>query len=236
MSCLIELKQKLESIQQEDKDFFINVPFNEKEQAKTIGARWNPDAKSWYMPAGSDLTCFLTLPHYDWLPESLTPNYKANSYYIASTTASCWKCNAATTVYAIMLPPEFLERDIGDEPDEDEWETFPEMCILSHVSNLPDSAAQIINKLSGNQYRIDYSKSSGSKYWMNHCETCGTKQGDYELINEADTPFTPICPDHTEYITLFHIKEPIELHSGGAKTGIHQTGYNIQTFALEDAS
>lgn len=31
--------------------YFINVPFSEKEEAKNLGAKWDSDARSWYIPA-----------------------------------------------------------------------------------------------------------------------------------------------------------------------------------------
>ena len=31
---------------------FIDVPFGEKDEAKLLGARWNGDAKLWYVPKG----------------------------------------------------------------------------------------------------------------------------------------------------------------------------------------
>lgn len=37
---------------------YLNVPFDEKDEAKSIGARWDGDAKCWYAPAGSDLSKF----------------------------------------------------------------------------------------------------------------------------------------------------------------------------------
>ena len=37
---------------------FLTVPFAEKDQAKSLGARWNADKKKWYVPAGVDLTPF----------------------------------------------------------------------------------------------------------------------------------------------------------------------------------
>lgn len=32
----------------------LNVPFKEKDEAKSLGARWNPTAKHWYIPEGLD--------------------------------------------------------------------------------------------------------------------------------------------------------------------------------------
>lgn len=36
----------------------LKVPFNEKEQAKSLGARWNAEAKHWYVPQGIELAPF----------------------------------------------------------------------------------------------------------------------------------------------------------------------------------
>jgi len=30
----------------------LKVPFNEKDQAKALGARWNAELKQWYVPQG----------------------------------------------------------------------------------------------------------------------------------------------------------------------------------------
>ena len=45
----------------------LKVPFNEKDQAKSLGARWNAEAKLWYVPQGVDAT-----PFEKWV--SSTPN------------------------------------------------------------------------------------------------------------------------------------------------------------------
>ncbi|WP_246787086.1 DUF5710 domain-containing protein, partial [Bartonella bovis] len=34
---------------------FLNVPYSQKEEAKKSGAKWDKDAKSWYVPAGTNL-------------------------------------------------------------------------------------------------------------------------------------------------------------------------------------
>lgn len=49
-------------------DIPLNVPFKEKDEAKSHGARWNPAAKYWYIPQGVD-----DAPFAKWLdgaPES----------------------------------------------------------------------------------------------------------------------------------------------------------------------
>jgi len=34
------------------KKLYLNVPFAEKDQAKALGARWDPAVKKWYVPEG----------------------------------------------------------------------------------------------------------------------------------------------------------------------------------------
>lgn len=36
------------------KGLLIDVPFAEKDAAKALGARWNPEAKKWFVPEGVD--------------------------------------------------------------------------------------------------------------------------------------------------------------------------------------
>lgn len=37
---------------------FLNVPYAEKDEARALGARWNPGKKRWYVPAGVALGAF----------------------------------------------------------------------------------------------------------------------------------------------------------------------------------
>jgi len=37
---------------------FLNVPYAEKDQARELGARWNPARKRWYVPDGVPLEPF----------------------------------------------------------------------------------------------------------------------------------------------------------------------------------
>jgi len=44
----------------------LNVPFAAKDQAKGLGARWDPQLRSWYVPQGVDIQPFAA-----WWPEDL---------------------------------------------------------------------------------------------------------------------------------------------------------------------
>jgi hypothetical protein len=46
----------------------LKVPFNEKDQAKSLGARWNAEAKHWYVPQGVDAA-----PFEKWFTNLSTP-------------------------------------------------------------------------------------------------------------------------------------------------------------------
>jgi len=43
---------------------YLDVPFKDKDKAKQLGARWNAEKKSWYVPDGIQLTAFEK-----WLPK-----------------------------------------------------------------------------------------------------------------------------------------------------------------------
>ena len=45
-------KKAFEKKAMAQKGLIINVPFAEKDEAKALGARWNPEAKKWFVPDG----------------------------------------------------------------------------------------------------------------------------------------------------------------------------------------
>jgi hypothetical protein len=58
---------------------FLNVPYAEKDEARALGARWNPSRKRWYVPPGVALDAFEK-----WLP-------KEGADADAGVTKSGWK-------------------------------------------------------------------------------------------------------------------------------------------------
>ena len=47
------------------KKFYINCPYDEKDLAKTLGAKWDVEAKKWYVPEGIKIETFRR-----WWPEN----------------------------------------------------------------------------------------------------------------------------------------------------------------------
>lgn len=48
---------------------FLKVPFSEKDQAKAAGAKWDAQARKWYVPQGMDIA-----PFSPWWPEDVKPS------------------------------------------------------------------------------------------------------------------------------------------------------------------
>lgn len=58
----------------------IGVPFREKNEAKELGAKWDKQERTWYVPAGTDLT-----PFEKWTQAAPTPAVEAPQAETAST-------------------------------------------------------------------------------------------------------------------------------------------------------
>jgi hypothetical protein len=57
----------------------LKVPFSEKDQAKSMGARWNAEAKLWYVPQGVDAA-----PFEKWLSSAPSPAQNKTPVQVAA--------------------------------------------------------------------------------------------------------------------------------------------------------
>jgi exodeoxyribonuclease VII large subunit len=69
---------------------YLSVPYREKNDAKALGARWDPESSKWYVPRGVDLA-----PFSRWLPAARTAASTAQTD--ASTTALASPATTAGT-------------------------------------------------------------------------------------------------------------------------------------------
>lgn len=82
---------------------YLNVPYKQREAARDLGARWDADAKKWYVPAGKD-----TAPFAEWLPDEVL---KATSFTSQAPAAAPAKPAADEPTKGIPLSE--LLRTIG---------------------------------------------------------------------------------------------------------------------------
>ncbi len=192
----------------------LQVPFPEREEAKRLGARWDPERRLWYVPAGVEAE-----PLRKWIAAPESPNVRAASYFLAESTRECWRCSRETRVLAIMLPADHEALDVDDDPTCDEWQAADEPSVLSYIGQFADPIPARLRALAPH-YRRDFSQTTGSSYWMNHCEHCGASQGDFALIEEFDSTFDPTTPERAQQILLREIAEPFAASCGGHTYGI----------------
>jgi 5-methylcytosine-specific restriction endonuclease McrA len=70
------------------KKIYLNVPYSEKEDAKNLGARWEPSVKKWYVSSEIDLT-----PFRRWFPSISNPRLT-----IELVPETCWFSNVRSSV------------------------------------------------------------------------------------------------------------------------------------------
>jgi len=192
----------------------LNVPYAEKDEAKSLGAKWDWEKKVWYVPEGAD-----PQPFARWLPTILDDEFsiRADRYYIGQTTKSCWKCQNQTNIFGFLLDGDHDLLMDYECPDSDElvlsWEHIDEPATIAYIGHLPDSIQKRISALTTHFYP-DTSKMAGSQYWMNHCERCEAKLGDFYIHSDPGLGgFFPLDVKQAAMITLYRIDEPFKLGS-----------------------
>lgn len=198
----------------------LDVPFAEKDEAKALGARWDPQAKTWYVPEGKE-----TAPFERWLAQQADadlanePELKIRSpwYFLVESTSECWKCGSPTQVHAFMLPEDHEQFEYADEDDEafslaspcGYWMRQGEVGTVSNVYGLsPKVVAQLRSHTT--RYRPAYSQQAGATYYMNHCEHCGAKLGDFYMHSEPGGAFFPMSAADASKMILRKVDAPFE--------------------------
>lgn len=181
----------------------LTVPFAEKDQAKALGARWDSGLRTWYVPDGLS-----SAPFASWLPAADRWNVRATHYWIVASDTTCWKCDGLTTAFTLALPSghETLEGDdLGDE-----WIDHDHLTVLSYITDVSDEVLKEAGRICTG-WRSDFSKTTESRYWMNHCRSCGMKQGDFSLHSEPGGAFFPL--DERELARWVFYPVPHRLHA-----------------------
>lgn len=62
------------------------------------------------------------------------------------------------------------------------------------------------------RYKPAYSQQAGETYFMNHCEHCGAKLGDFYMHSELGGAFFPTSPAEASTTVLHKVEAPFESH------------------------
>lgn len=200
------------------------VPFSEKDKAKSLGARWDPSQKTWYVPDGMSVAALVR-----WLPKpgkselEHKPEFAVRSpfYYVVESTSDCWNCSNRTRVFAFMLPEEHEEFEYVYDEDEEfelehnlgEWRCHEYRGNVASVHSMSPAVSKQMRRFTSN-FKLAYSKAAGSRYFMNHCEQCGTKLGDHFMHGEPGGAFVPMSPEQASRMSLVRINERFDANCG----------------------
>lgn len=169
---------------------FLNVPFPEKDDAKALGARWDPSARMWFVPRGQESRRFAR-----WLLEDLghrperLPEQQTVRAGVVALPGHCYRCGAAIrSVVGVLVAPD-LALDPGGFID-------LEYCAdaIAHAFNgSPDRSRLRIGIL---RHRTSRARPEG--YVANGCIECDAIQGNF-----------PLQEDLTEYFAVGGEYEPL---------------------------
>jgi hypothetical protein len=203
---------------------YLNVPYSQKDLAKSLGAKWDNKKKSWFVPHGVNVTPFI-----HWITERIdplyqTPNIRSNNFYIVKSKEICWKCSKISDVFAFFLPSGHEKIDYWEDEicqhqspsnliEVNEWIKAEHTIFVTYVNHLSEYPLKLIKEISPNYY-YDFSKTTSDNYYMNHCEYCGSKQGDFFMYSEPGGAFCPYSKTHAEEMVFNWYEANFEANAG----------------------
>lgn len=184
---------------------YLDAPYREKEQAKALGAKWNPRVKKWYADTPpEEFVRFSKWILGDWEEVIIA----LHELFIIEGQRKCWKCKKNTRIVGLGIGGFVQIFDDGDGPQCD---------IVGNIIRTREGVAKeevhlawadeeemippgLLRYLKENySVKTGYSRKAG-KTFANHCDCCGAIQGNWNVFNEPDSPLSSnlMWPDRDE--------------------------------------
>ncbi|MFZ5354611.1 MAG: DUF5710 domain-containing protein [Bacillota bacterium] len=178
----------------------LNVPFSRKDEAKSLGAYWDIERKTWYIPRSkySDITKFK-----DWINIDFGDIIIEVPLYLAESMTQCWKCKKQTRVITLACHI-IYDLDTDDNNQKMLYKQELGFSFISNIEKLPNDILNIMQKHSVD-YKQGYTKASDTSYFNNHCSNCNSVQGDFFLHEEPGGTFCPVEDEEIKKITLYKL-------------------------------
>lgn len=161
---------------------WLEIPYEDKDEAKKLDAKWSQEAKKWYVQNKEDYPKFAK-----WiLPQGFI--VACDAIYLLEGRQKCFRCGKETRVIGFGLE-NFLEFD-GDPFDEEDTEyTYwsGDIRIAGHIDPIPATLLKLLQQKYN--YKERYSLTTKESHINNCCDNCDVLQGDFYLFSEANSPF-----------------------------------------------
>lgn len=120
-------------------------------------------------------------------------DFALSPLFFVQSTQECWKCSQSSDVYCVASSGFISEEG-----------TNVEFTIFSNLGNIDSQVEKLIQKYIP-EYKPDYSKTVKGFYYMNHCQYCSAKMGDFFMHDEPGGAFSPMSENSAMKITLFQL-------------------------------
>ena len=145
---------------------YLNVPYEQKDEAKSMYARWNSEKKKWYATNPKFYFRFSR-----WIEGATVVQ---NKVYLAKCPKTCWKCKKETPVYTFAVRSEDLIDIIHNETNIEAAIGYDVVFIPIHLKLPKDIKKYLVEYTS---CKDKYSKTVQATYFANVCVHCDALQG-----------------------------------------------------------
>lgn len=188
----------------------LNVPYDEKEQAKVLGARWNPELKKWYI---SEKNLYHNFKK--WFNDIKSNIIVCQQIYVVEAERKCFRCGRNTPVISLGVDHYVLLNSPFSKEGCAISESETEVHLIGDIEFIPDSLSTYFKERFN--FYIDFSKQNKSyKYYANHCRHCGVIHGDFYLHSRADSPFFIYSKEDAEKLLVHKITLPYDIEVNGS--------------------
>lgn len=174
----------------------LNVPYAEKDEAKSLGAKWNPRLKKWYIENKENYPLFKK-----WLPHDYIV---CDHIYVIEGSQQCFRCGKNTRVIGFGIENYYRLSDSDCEY------SSGEIHFAFSLNPIPE---QLLNFVQDNyNFKETYSKTTKSSYLANRCDSCDTLQGDFYLFEEVGSPFCCADKNDISRLRLYRINLDMDIN------------------------
>lgn len=198
---------------------YLKIPFEEKDEAKNLGAKWNWKRKGWYVNNESDYHKFGK-----WiLKDENEVSILHDHFFIVIGKKECFRCEKSTDVIAFASDNHLSFYD--DTPDsvskssnitrlyDYDNSAADEMMLIPYDVLTFSETFEVFLKREFNFYR-SYSKTIQDYDYYNHCSHCGVIQGNFYLFESSETPFDLFSEEKIKKLKLMKVLLPHDYNLG----------------------